>query len=119
LLEKLGQRRRLFCLIDQCTFECKWATLGRLASHKPKEQNKVELFYFLAASWLPRALAAQKEQAVIADWWGRGDRPSLRSMKGHDPAELVCTRFRDELGYRSVHAWPIRSKEHGGPVHYQ
>jgi hypothetical protein len=62
LLEKLGQRRRLFWLIDQRTFECKWATLERLASHKPKEQNKVELFYFLAASWLPHALAAQKSK---------------------------------------------------------
>jgi hypothetical protein len=39
-------------------------------------------------------------------------------MKDHDRAELVCKRFRDELGYRSALAWPIRSKEHGGRVHY-
>jgi hypothetical protein len=32
--------------------------------------------------------------------------------------ELVCKRFRDELGYRSALAWPIRSRELGGRVHY-
>jgi hypothetical protein len=42
----------------------------------------------------------------------------LRAMKDHARAELVCERFRDELGYRSALAWPIRSNEHGGRVHY-
>jgi len=58
---KIRQKEASFCLVDQRTFECKWATLQRLAEHKSKDHNKVELFYFLAASWLPRALAAQKD----------------------------------------------------------
>jgi three-Cys-motif partner protein len=115
---KIRQKEASFCLVDQRTFECKWATLQRLAEHKSKDHNKVELFYFLAASWLPRALAAQKDQSIVADWWGRDDWQSVRAMKDHERAELVCQRFRDELGYRSALAWPIRSREHGGRVHY-
>jgi three-Cys-motif partner protein len=115
---KIRGKEATFCLIDQRTFECKWATLERLAAHKKGGENKVELFYFLAASWLPRALAAQRDQRVVGDWWGRDDWRSLRSMKDHARAELVCKRFRDELGYRSALAWPIRSKEHGGRIHY-
>jgi three-Cys-motif partner protein len=115
---KIRRAEATFCLIDQRTFECKWETLERLAGYKPEDQSKIELFYFLAASWLPRALAAQKEQTVVADWWGRDDWQLLRSMKDHDRAELVCKRFRDELGFRSALAWPIRSREHGGRVHY-
>ncbi len=111
---KIWEKEASFCLIDQHTFECKWATLQRLAEHKSMNDNKIELFYFLAASWLPRALAAQKDQSVLTDWWGREDWQSLRGMKDHDRAELVCKRFRDELGYSSSLAWPICSREHGG-----
>jgi three-Cys-motif partner protein len=115
---KIGAKEATFCLIDQRTFECKWTTLETLARHKPNDQNKIELFYFLAASWLPRALAAQRAQSVVASWWGRDDWRSLRGMKDFDRAELVCRRFKDELGYRSALAWPIRSKQHGGRIHY-
>lgn len=115
---KIGEREATFCLLDQRTFECKWATLERLAKYKPGNQKKIELFYFLAASWLPRALVAQKQKAVIVDWWGRGDWDSLRPMKDHDRAELFCQRFKEELGYGSALAWPIRSRAHGGRIHY-
>jgi three-Cys-motif partner protein len=115
---KIGAKEATFCLVDQRTFECKWATIQRVAEHKPPAQNKIELFYFLAASWLPRALAAQKATKVIADWWGRDDWQSLRRMSDHNRAELVCRRFRDELGYRTALAWPIRSKDYGGRIHY-
>jgi three-Cys-motif partner protein len=113
---KIGAKEAAFCLLDQRTFECKWATLQKLARHKPSGQNKIELFYFLAASWLPRALAAQRRKNVLAEWWGRDDWPSLRRMSDHARAELVCTRFTTELGYRSALAWPIRSREQGGRV---
>ena len=72
-LAKIKGRETDLYLIDQRTFECKWNTLVRLARHKPKDQNKIELFYFLAASWLPRALAAQRDHTAITDWWGRDD----------------------------------------------
>lgn len=115
---KITGKEATFCLIDQRTFECKWATLQQLSQHKANGHNKIELFYFLAASWLPRALAAQKDQSVVADWWGRDDWRSVREMKDHERAELVSERFRNELGYHSSLAWPIRSREHGGRVHY-
>ena len=92
--------------------------IGRRHGAEPIARRLLPTGYFLAASWLPRALAAQKDQSIVADWWGRDDWQSLRAMKDHERAELVCQRFRDELGYRSALAWPIRSKEHGGRVHY-
>jgi len=55
---------------------------------------------------------------VLANWWGRNDWNTLLSMTSYERAELVCQRFRNELGYRNALAWPIRSKAHGGRLHY-
>jgi three-Cys-motif partner protein len=116
--KNISGKEATFCLIDQRTFECNWSTVVKLATHKPQGQNKIELFYFLAASWLNRALAAQKDHAVLTAWWGRNDWQTLRSMNANERAELVCTRFKEELGYRSALAWPIHSRKEGGRIHY-
>lgn len=70
--DPFSQREAVFCLIDQRTFECHWATLEALA-HYRITGYKIELLYFLPVAWLGRALANQQERQVIRQWWGRDD----------------------------------------------
>jgi three-Cys-motif partner protein len=62
-----------FCLLDQRTFECHWKTLVQLANYKGSGIPKIELFYFLAVSWLPRAPSAVRKKKLLQQWWGRDD----------------------------------------------
>lgn len=102
----VGEKEATFCLLDQRTFECHWSTLEALAQYKASGY-KIELFYFLANSWLDRALAGVKRDALVEQWWGRHDWRRLRGVPGIDRARLFAERFRRELGYRWVVAWPI------------
>lgn len=106
-----------FCLLDQRTFECHWETVTRLARYK-KLGNKIELFYFLANSWLDRALAASRDGSVVERWWGKSDWNTLRGMRAPDRAQLLTQRFKDELGYRSAKPWPIREQGDSGKTMY-
>ncbi|MBL8191405.1 MAG: three-Cys-motif partner protein TcmP [Acidobacteria bacterium] len=102
-----------FCLLDQRTFECQWATIEALAKYK-SSGYKIELFYFLANAWLDRALAAQKDTEVLDKWWGRGDWKLLRSMNAYGRAAVFVDRFKEEFRYKSVKQWPIFEKANGG-----
>ena len=113
----IGQKEATFCLLDQRTFECNWSTIEALARYKT-EGRKIELFYFLANSWLDRALAAQKDVAVLERWWGRGDWSKLRQMKTQGRMEEFVKRFKSELGYESVKPWPIYERKDGGNIMY-
>lgn len=112
----IGPKEATFCLLDQRTFECRWSTLQTLASYK--QSNKIELFYFLPNHWLARAIAAQKDEAVLEDWWGRDDYGQLRQARGFDRSEMLCKRFKEELGYTYATPLPIYQKETGGAVMY-
>lgn len=114
---KIRQKEATFCLLDQRTFQCHWSTLEKLAKYK-KEGNKIELFYFLPQYWLDRALKGQKEQSVLAQWWGREDWPRLRSMKSDQRRDLFVERFKDELGYTYVAPWPIFMRKNGRGIMY-
>jgi three-Cys-motif partner protein len=106
-----------FCLLDQRTFECHWATVERLARFK-SSGHKIEAFYFLANGWLERALHAQKDLDVLATWWGRDDWTRLKEMSRDERRDVLVERFKRELGYRSVKAWPIYERANGGAVMY-
>jgi hypothetical protein len=80
--------------------------------------TKSSFFIFSLRRGCRARLPLKKDQSVVADWWGRDDWRSVREMKDHERAELVSERFKNELGYHSSLAWPIRSREHGGRVHY-
>jgi len=113
-----SQREAVFCLIDQRTFECHWATLEELA-HYRTTGYKIELLYFLPVAWLGRALANQQQAPqVIRQWWGRDDWKRLRQMRQWDRKELVEQRFKEELGYWSVKGWPIYETPQGGRTMY-
>lgn len=112
-----SQREAVFCLIDQWTFECHWATLEALA-HYRTIGYKIELLYFLPVAWLGRALANQEDLHVIQQWWGRDDWERLQHMRHWALMELVVQRFREELGYWSVKGWPIYATPQGGRTMY-
>lgn len=46
----IGEKEATFCLLDQRTFECDWASVEIIANHK-KAGHKIELFYFFPEGW--------------------------------------------------------------------
>jgi three-Cys-motif partner protein len=113
----IAEKTATFCLLDQRTFECEWQTLQILSRYK--HEFKIELFYFLATGWLDRALKATSRKVDrIERWWGRADWRSLQGMNSRVRAELFCSRFRGELGYKYAYAWEIYSREMGGTIMY-
>jgi three-Cys-motif partner protein len=113
----ITEKEATFCLLDQRTFECQWQAIEKLASYK-KSGNKIEIFYFLANGWLERALAAQKDTDVLAQWWGRDDWTQLRQMSREGRRDAIVDRLKRELRYKSVKAWPIFERENGGAIMY-
>jgi three-Cys-motif partner protein len=116
----IKQKEATFCLLDQRTFECHWATVEALAKYKDPGFPKIELFYFLPNAWQDRALAAltvNKQDAI--NWWGHGDVEMLRRMSQDQRRDTMCTRMKKDLGYKHVHPWPIYEKDKGkGAVMY-
>ena len=115
----IGQKEATFCLLDQRTFECHWATLKSLAEYKHNDQHKIELFYFFAHGWIKRAISGLQENSKqLADWWGRDDWPSLTSKSPSAIKDSFVSRFKDELGYKTSIAWPIYERQDGGKIMY-
>jgi three-Cys-motif partner protein len=114
---EIAEREATFCLLDQRTFECEWETVKKIATFK-KSGNKIEIFYFLANSWLDRALAAQEDLEKLARWWGREDWTELKQMSREERRDAFVDRMKRELNYQSVKAWPIFQRQDGGIVMY-
>jgi len=114
---QITDKEATFCLLDQRTFECDWATVEKLARFK-KSGNKIELFYFLANSWIDRALSGQKDLDRLAKWWGREDYTLLRNMSPQKRRDALVSRFKTELNYASVKPWPIYERATRGKVMY-
>lgn len=113
----ITEKEATFCLLDQRTFECHWKTVEKVSRFKTVG-NKIEIFYFLANSWQERAFAAQKKLHVPAAWWGRADWKEVRDMSRDDRRDAFVERFKRDLGYKSVKAWPIFGRETGGVLMY-
>lgn len=114
---QIKEKDATFCLLDQRTFECRWSTLEALASY-PKDKYKIELFYFLAAGWLHRALSAQADKSVIDEWWGGSDWDHLQKTQVARVYEPFCERIKSKLGYKHVVPWPIYERKDGGKIMY-
>jgi len=102
----IGENEATFCLLDQRNIECEWSTLAALSSYK-KTGHKIELLYFLPSAWLNRALKNRKDKTPIKKWWGRADWTQIEKMASLNRVERFKERFKKELGYWSVEAWPI------------
>ncbi len=112
----ISEKEATFCLLDQRTFQCNWATVEKLARYK-KVGMKIELFYFLANGWFERSLSGQKDLDRLAQWWGR-DGLKTAKMDKYKRADVVAERFTTEFGYEHVMPWPIFKKQSGGTVMY-
>ncbi len=97
-----------FCLLDQRTFECDWATVKAVAKHKTTG-NKIEILYFLAQGWLDRAFSGLKKQkeADLRRWWGGDGWKELAAAKRLERPTIMAARFQKELGYRHAMYYPI------------
>jgi three-Cys-motif partner protein len=111
----ITEKEATFCLLDQRTFECDWETVRKLGQFK-KKGNKIELFYFLANSWLERALSGQKDMGRLARWWGADDWTRLKLMSRQQRQQAMVERMKRDLGYKSVKAWPIYQREGGAGI---
>lgn len=114
---QITEKEATFCLLDQRTFECEWETVRKLATFK-SSGHKIEIFYFLANSWLDRALGAQEDLDKLARWWGHDDWSELKKMSRDERRDALIDRMKRELGYQSVKAWPIYQRQDGGIVMY-
>lgn len=114
----LTENEPTFCLLDQRTFQCAWATVQAIAAHK-KTGNKIELFYFLACAWFDRALKGTTVNKDRLDaWWGGSQWKALKGLKDVDRAYAICQRMKDELGYKFVNPYPIYRRRNAGRVMY-
>lgn len=108
-----------FALLDQRSFQCDWATVRAIATHK--HTHKIEVFYFLATGWLDRSIATVSRPETIerlTRWWGREDWRDLRKISSSERGPLVAERFRRELGYAYAYPYPIHSERRGGRIMY-
>ena len=115
---RIRQKEAAFCLLDQRTFECHWQTVEKIARYKQPPEHKIEIFYFMPNSWLDRAFSGLKSDDKPQLWWGRDDWQRVRKARGPARAQLFVDRFKTELGYASVKAWPIYEREGGGKIMY-
>ena len=116
---RISQTEATFCLVDQRTFECDWATLKALSDYKRDGGHKIELFYFFAHGWIKRAISGLKRNRQrLSDWWGKDDWPNLTGKSPDAIKDAFVSRFREELGYKSAIAWPIYKREGGGQIMY-
>lgn len=113
----ISDKEATFCLLDQRTFECHWATVQALASYK-NTGNKIELFYFLPNSWLPRAVSRMKNMERLRAWWGRDDYAAFLRSSQASRLDQVCERFRKELDYKYVTPFPIFESRAGRRIMY-
>lgn len=109
-----------FCLLDQRTFECDWASVKAVATHK-KGGNKIELFYFFPEGWINRSIAGSKIEKAkkLLKWWGDSSWNELLTKQGVVRAQFVCDRFKSDLKYKHVHPFAIyERKDKGGRIMY-
>lgn len=105
-----------FCLLDQRTFECEWRTVETVAHHK-RGGYKIEIFYFLANSWIQRSMATTKETKRIDAWWGGKEWNRLKHVGSWERASIMRGRF-EELGYKYVVPLPIYNRYGGTRIMY-
>jgi three-Cys-motif partner protein len=115
---KIAQKEATFCLLDQRTFECHWATVAKLAAFKKPPHHKVELLYFLGVGWLHRAFSGIRNIEKMKNWWGNDQWRELKAKTEWDIADIVRKRFDKELGYTYTAAYPIFDKKGSNRIMY-
>lgn len=114
----ITQKEATFCLLDQRSFQCHWATLEKLAAYKHPPNKKIELLYLLAVGWLHRSFSGIRDIDKLTNWWGKPDWADLRHKSSWEIAELVRNRFQDDLGYRCAAAYPVFNNKSSMKIMY-
>jgi three-Cys-motif partner protein len=111
----IKSKEATFCLLDQRTFECDWATVTALAKHK-SDGNKIELFYFLAQGWIDRAISGlrKEKQARMVKWWGNTDWRDFTKVHFTERGRQLAERFKKEFNYRFAYSYPIYERDKKG-----
>lgn len=113
----IDENEATFALLDQRTFECHWTTAETIARHKAGPR-KIEIFYFLATGWVHRSISGLRNRTKLQLWWGRADYEDVRKMSQDRVRDEMMSRFRKELGYAFVQAYPIFERSSGGRIMY-
>jgi three-Cys-motif partner protein len=116
----IHDKEATFCLLDQRTRECDWASVELIAKHK-KGGHKIELFYFFPEGWINRSISEleKNKDEKLQKWWGNPNWIEILKSQGASRAQFVCNRFKSELGYKYAYPFPIYEKENkGGKVMY-
>ena len=113
----IGPKTACFCLMDQRTFECHWATVRAIAEYK-QEGFKIELFYFLAQAWLDRAWQSIRKDKKLEAWWGNKDYAEFLEQRSFERANTLCERFRSELKYTYADPFSIHERGEGSRTMY-
>jgi three-Cys-motif partner protein len=114
---KIPGSEATFCLLDQRTFECDWATVEKVAGHKT-EGNKIELFYFFAQGWIDRSVNALKcaKDVDMQRWWGNDRWIDFMKLARPDRGREIAERFKRELGYKHAFSYPILETPDGSRI---
>jgi three-Cys-motif partner protein len=114
----IADKEAAFCLLDQRTFECKWSSVEAVATHK-RGGNKIELFYFLANSWMDRGISGFNDpDGEMKKWWGDATWKKLIERRGIERGLYLADRFKSEFGYKYAYPFPIFGKKDGGKMMY-
>jgi three-Cys-motif partner protein len=114
----VADKEAAFCLLDQRTFECKWSSVEAVATHK-RGGNKIELFYFLANSWMDRSISGFNDpEKEMKNWWGNETWKKLIERRGIERGMYLAERFKKEFGYKYAYPFPIFGRKDGGKIMY-
>jgi three-Cys-motif partner protein len=114
----VSDKEAAFCLLDERTFECKWSSVNAVATHK-RGGNKIELFYFLANSWMDRGISGFNDpDAEMKNWWGDATWKKLIERRGIERGLYLADRFKSEFGYKYAYPFPIFGRKDGGKMMY-
>jgi three-Cys-motif partner protein len=114
----IPDKEAAFCLLDQRTFECKWSSVKTVATHK-RSGNKIELFYFLANSWMDRSISGFNDpEGEMKKWWGDATWKKLVERRGMERGLYLAERFKKEFGYKYAYPFPIFGRKDGGKTMY-
>lgn len=114
----VSDKEAAFCLLDQRTFECKWSSVKAVATHK-RGGNKIELFYFLANSWMDRSISGLNDpEGEMNKWWGDTTWKKLVERRGIERGLYLAERFKMEFGYKYAYPFPIFGRKDGGKMMY-
>ncbi|MBD5781650.1 three-Cys-motif partner protein TcmP [Pelagicoccus sp. NFK12] len=115
----IKENEATFCLLDQRSTECDWATVKAVAGHKGRNGGmKIEIFYFLAQGWIDRGIKSWRSTAEEKrlKFWGKDGLDRFLRLNCQERGIAMAARFKEELGYKYSYPYPIQKEGESGRV---